>query len=128
MPAELPPRADIAEPVAVSLHFSAHCKRTLMLHKTSRLKGFHLHATDGEIGHVEDFLVDPAWKVCYLVVDTSNWIGGKSVLIAPSAIDTIDAEGQEIRVRMTRKEIEQSPPMDSANIELIETLPPVMLL
>ena len=52
-----------------------------MLHKTSRLKGFHLHATDGEIGHVDDFLVDPAWKVAYLVVDTSNWIGGKSVLV-----------------------------------------------
>ena len=55
-----------------------------MLHKTSYLKGFHLHATDGEIGHVDDFLVDPGWNVRYLVVDTSNWIGGKSVLIAPS--------------------------------------------
>jgi hypothetical protein len=99
-----------------------------MLHKTSRLKGFHLHATDGEIGHVDDFLVDTAWRVCYLVVDTSNWFGGKSVLIAPSAIDTVDAEAQEIGVRLTRKEIEQSPPIDSADIELIETLPPVLIL
>ena len=57
-----------------------------MLHKTSRLKGFHLHASDGEIGHVDDFLVDPAWKVAYLVVDTSNWVGGKSVLVSPTAI------------------------------------------
>ena len=99
-----------------------------MLHKTSRLRGFHIHCTDGEIGHVDDFLVDPTWKVTYLVIDTSNWIGGKSVLIAPSAIDTVDVENQEIRVRLTRKEIEQSPPVDSANIELIETLPPVMIL
>jgi hypothetical protein len=99
-----------------------------MLHKTSRLRGFHIQGTDGEIGHVDDFLVDATWKVCYLVIDTSNWIGGKSVLIAPSAIDTIDVEAQEIRVRLTRKEIEKSPPVDSANIELIETLPPVMIL
>jgi len=99
-----------------------------MLHKTSRLRGFHIHATDGEIGHVDDFLVDPAWRVCYLVVDTSNWIGGKSVLIAPSAIDAVDAESQKIRVRLTRKEIEKSPSVDSADIELIETLPPVMIL
>ena len=98
-----------------------------MLHKTSRLKGFHLHATDGEIGHVDDFLVDPTWKVAYLVVDTSNWIGGKSVLIAPTAIENVDVEKQEIRVRLTRKEIEQSPSVDTADIELIETLPSVLI-
>ena len=99
-----------------------------MLHKTSRLKGFHLHASDGEIGHVDDFLVDPSWKVAYLVVDTSNWVGGKSVLVSPTAIANIDVEKQEIRVRLTRKEIEKSPSIDSADIELIETLPQVLIL
>jgi len=99
-----------------------------MLHKTSKLKGFHLHATDGEIGHVDDFLVDPAWKVAYLVVDTSNWVGGKSVLVSPSAIINIDVEAAEIRVRLTRKEIENSPSVETADIELIETLPPVLIL
>ena len=99
-----------------------------MLHKTSRLKGFHLHASDGEIGHVDDFLVDPSWKVAYLVVDTSNWVGGKSVLVSPTAIANIDVEKQEIRVRLTRKEIEKSPSIDSVDIELIETLPPVLIL
>jgi PRC-barrel domain protein len=99
-----------------------------MLHKTSRLKGFHLHASDGEIGHVDDFLVDPSWKVAYVVVDTSNWVGGKSVLVSPTAIANIDVEKQEIRVRLTRKEIEKSPSIDTADIELIETLPPVLIL
>ena len=99
-----------------------------MLHKTSRLKGFHLHASDGEIGHVDDFLVDPSWKVAYLVVDTSNWVGGKSVLVSPTAIANVDVEKKEIRVRLTRKEIEKSPSIDSADIELIETLPQVLIL
>lgn len=99
-----------------------------MLHKTSRLKGFHLHATDGEIGHVDDFLVDPSWKVAYLVVDTSNWVGGRSVLVSPTSVVKIDVETQEIQVRLTRKEIEQSPSVDSADIELIETLPPVLII
>jgi len=99
-----------------------------MLHKTSRLKGFHLHASDGEIGHVDDFLVDPSWKVAYVVVDTSNWVGGKSVLVSPTAIANVDVEKQEIRVRLTRKEIEKSPSIDTADIELIETLPPVLIL
>jgi hypothetical protein len=99
-----------------------------MLHKTSRLKGFHLHASDGEIGHVDDFLVDPSWKVAYLVIDTSNWLGGKSVLVSPSAIVKIDVESQQVRVRLTRKEIEQSPSIDTADIELIETLPTVLIM
>lgn len=99
-----------------------------MLHKTSRLKGFHLHASDGEIGHVDDFLVDPAWKVAYLVVDTSNWVGGRSVLVSPTAIASIDVEKREIRARLTRKEIENSPSIDTADIELIETLPQVLIL
>jgi hypothetical protein len=99
-----------------------------MLHKTSRLKGYYLHATDGEIGHVDDFLVDPAWKVAYLVVDTSNFVGGKSVLVSPSAITKIDVERQEIRVQLSRKEIQESPSIDTANIELVETLPTVLIM
>jgi hypothetical protein len=99
-----------------------------MLHKTSRLLGFHLHATDGEIGHVDDFLIDPNWAVSHLVVDTSNWIGGRSVLITPAAIESIDVESQEIRVKLTREQIERSPSVDTADIELIETLPPVLII
>ena len=99
-----------------------------MLHKTSRLKGFHLHATDGEIGHVEDFLVDPAWKVAYLVIDTSNFVGGRSVLVSPSAITKIDVEAQEMRVRLSKKEIQDSPSIETADIELIETLPPILIM
>jgi hypothetical protein len=99
-----------------------------MLHKASYLKGFHLHATDGEIGHVDDFLVDAGWNIRYLVVDTSNWIGGKSVLIAPAAIEKIDVEGQEIRVKLTRAQIQESPSVESADIELIETMPPVLIM
>ena len=57
-----------------------------MLHRLSRLRGCHIHAIDGEIGHVDDVLVDErTLAVQYLVVDTSNWIGGKWVAISPSA-------------------------------------------
>jgi sporulation protein YlmC with PRC-barrel domain len=93
---------------------------------TSKMRGFHIVATDGEIGHVDDFLVDPeSWAIRYLVVDTSNWIGGKSVLIASSVVRVIDSPDREIRVTMTRAEIERSPSIETADIELIETLPSV---
>ncbi len=100
-----------------------------MLHRTSKVRGFHILATDGEIGHVDDFLFEEgSWTLRYLVVDTSNWIGGKSVLIASAMIESIDAPGEVIRVRMTRDQVERSPSMASVDIELIETLPSVWVL
>jgi hypothetical protein len=86
------------------------------------MRGFHVHATDGGIGHVDEFLVDESWKVRYLVVDTSNWIGGKSVIIPSSAVEKVNSPDKTIRLRLTRAEVEGSPLVDAADIELIETL------
>ena len=100
-----------------------------MLHKTSKMQGFHIHATDGEIGHVEEFLVDEnSWSVKYLVVDTGNWIGGRSVLISSAVVERIDSPNEEIRVKLSRQQIEASPSVETAEIELVETLPSVWIL
>jgi PRC-barrel domain protein len=99
-----------------------------MLHKTNYMRGFHILATDGEIGHVDDFLVNEDWTVRYLVVDTSNWLGGKWVLISTAVLEKIDSPAKQIRVRLTRDEIWHSPTVDKANIELIETLPSLVII
>src|SRR5688500_15169020 len=80
-----------------------------MLHKTTYMHGFHVQATDGAIGHVDDFLFDEAWLVRYLVVDTSNWLGGKSVLIRPSAVEKVVSPEKTILLNLTRAEVEHSP-------------------
>jgi hypothetical protein len=77
-----------------------------VLHKTSELRGYHILATDGEIGHVDDFLIDEGgWTLRYLVVDTSNWIGGRSVLISATALERIDSPAKKIHVNLTREAI-----------------------
>jgi hypothetical protein len=98
-----------------------------MLHKTSKMRGYHLYATDGEIGHVDDFLIDEDWTVRYLVADTSNFIGGKMVLISSANIESIDSPEKMIRVNLTREQIKQGPSVESAEIELVETLPPTII-
>ena len=98
-----------------------------MLHKTTKIQGYHLFATDGEIGHVDDFLIDEDWTVPYLVVDTSNWIGGKWVLIPSAAVEYVDSPKKIIRVNLSREEIKHGPSVDTADIELIETLPPTII-
>ncbi len=99
-----------------------------MLHMLSKVKGFHIRATDADAGHVDDFLVDEGMNIRHLVVDTSNWPGGKSVLLAPTSIEKIDSPHKEIRVKLSRDQIANSPSLDSAEIELIETLPPFAII
>jgi hypothetical protein len=100
-----------------------------VLHKIDKIRGFHILAADGEIGHVDEFLVDERdWSVRYLVVDTSNWIGGRSVLISGAVVDAIASPIRTIRVRLTRDEIKRGPSVDTADIETIETLPAVWIM
>ena len=100
-----------------------------MLHKAQKMVGYHIVARDGEIGHVDELLFDEAsWTVRYLVVDTSNWVGGKSVLINTSAVEELDSPGKQIRVRLSRDQIKEGPSVDDANIELIETQPSIWII
>ena len=94
-----------------------------MLHKTSKVRGYHLHASDGEIGHVDDFLFDEQWRVAYLVVDTSNWLGGRWVLVSTGFITRIDSPNKAIHLNLDREKIRTGPRVDDVNIELVETLP-----
>ncbi len=56
--------------------------------------GYHVQATDGAIGHVENFLIDDeTWVTRYLVVDTRNWWFGQHVLISPHAVREVVGRG-----------------------------------
>jgi hypothetical protein len=99
----------------------------LMLHKTTYMRGFHIQATDGGIGHVDDFLVDECWNVRYLVVDTSNWLGGKSVIIPSTAIQEVNSPDKKILLKLTRAEVKACPDVETADITLIETLGPTIM-
>jgi sporulation protein YlmC with PRC-barrel domain len=78
---------------------------------SAELVGYSLEAPDGEIGHVEDFLVDDeSWAIADMVVDTRKWFpGGKRVLVPPTAVAAIDRPAKKVRVRLTRDEVRNSP-------------------
>ena len=85
------------------------------LRSSNAVIGHHIEATDGDIGHVEDLLVDDdTWAIRYLVVDTSNWWGGQHVLIAPKWIDEVSWPEAKVSVDLTRQSIKDAPPYDSA--------------
>lgn len=72
-------------------------------------------AVDGAIGDVEDvYFDDQSWTVRYLVVDTGGWLSGRQVLLSPHAIERLDAVGQRVVTRLSRRQVEESPPVDTA--------------
>jgi uncharacterized protein YrrD len=90
-----------------------------MLQNIKQLYGKKLGASDGDIGHVKDFYFDDkTWAVRYLVADTGSWLTGRQVLLPPHAFGThafgrSDADANVLRVNLTRKQIENSPSIDS---------------
>lgn len=80
------------------------------LRSTREVKGYHIHATDGQIGHVEDFIAgDEDWVVRYLVVDTRNWLRGRSVLVSPEWIQKVSWDEQQVYVDAGKKIVKECP-------------------
>ena len=77
--------------------------------------GYGIQATDGELGHLDNFLVDDQnWAIRYAVVDTSNWWFGRKVLVAPEWIAAVEWPDRKVLVKMPRHWVKSAPPLDPA--------------
>jgi hypothetical protein len=80
-----------------------------MLRPIRELGTYRLHATDGDIGHLEQFYFDDRdWKIKYFVVDIGTWLHGKRVLMSPSAIIGVDASTKTINAAFTKQQVQES--------------------
>jgi hypothetical protein len=85
----------------------------LHLRSGNAVMRYYVHASDGDIGHVQGLLVDEnSWAIRYLIVDTSNWWLGHQVLIAPEWIDQVSWAESTVSVGLTRQSIKDSPAYD----------------
>ena len=83
------------------------------LRSEKEVEGYHISAVDGEIGHVEDHIVDTDdWTIRYLIVDTRNWLPGKNVILSPDWVTQVDWEQRRISVNLTREQVRNSPGYD----------------
>jgi uncharacterized protein YrrD len=95
------------EPTGAGRHDNPH------LRSSRQVTGYSIHATNGEIGHVEDFIVDDKnWALCYLVVETGNWLVGKKVIIPPSWIRSVNWDEASVDIDRTRESVKNSPDVD----------------
>ncbi|WP_420475350.1 PRC-barrel domain-containing protein [Noviherbaspirillum sp. ST9] len=86
------------------------------LRSCSEVVGYHIHATDKQIGHVEDFLFDRVdWSIQLMAVDTRKWLLGKHVLVSPHQIERVSWEDRTVFVNVSKDQIEHSPEYDEAH-------------
>ena len=77
--------------------------------------GYHIVASDGEIGHVQGFVLDDeTWAIRYMEVATRNWLPGKTVLVAPSWIQRVSWSDSTVYVALSRDAIQTGPEFDKS--------------
>jgi hypothetical protein len=85
-----------------------------MLRSMSGLENYAIGATDGSIGHVEDFYFDDAaWAIRYLVVKTGAWLAGRRVLISAIAVGKPNWTERVLPVEITKAQVKNSPDIDT---------------
>ncbi len=91
----------------------------LHLRSVKEVDGYKIVARDGELGHVEDFVVDgDRWLLTHVIVDTRNWLPGRKVVLPVKTILAVDWAAREVEINLTRSEIEDAPEYDEEGGEL----------
>jgi PRC-barrel domain len=84
------------------------------LRSCNAMTGYHLHANDGEIGHVQGFLVDDhSWSIRFVIVNSSNWWLGHHVLVSPKWIRDANWSQLKLTVNLDRQAIKDAPAYES---------------
>lgn len=84
------------------------------LRSAKEVAGYHVAATDGDIGHIEDFILDgEEWIIRYVVVDTRNWLPGKKVLVSPEWFEAVSWADRKVFIDMDKDRVRNSPPYDA---------------
>lgn len=87
------------------------------LRSTNDVIGHHIRALDGDVGHVEDFIIDEeTWSIRYLVVTTKNWGNGKHLLVSPQWIKRVSWEESKVFVNQTVDSLKKSPEYNSETL------------
>jgi len=90
-----------------------HAHDNSHLRSTHEVTGYDIHATDGDIGAVNDFIIDDTiWEINSLIVETGNSFSGKKVLFSPDRIKEINWKTGAVIIDTTIAHVKSSPKYD----------------
>jgi hypothetical protein len=99
-----PPPATLDDPDVDTAAFQPH------LRSADTVMRYYIHARDGDLGHVADFLLDAeSWMIRYMAVDTRNWLPGRKVLVSPQWIEDISWSENQVTLDLIKQQIKAAP-------------------
>jgi uncharacterized protein YrrD len=111
------PVRDPVDPVVHELAVRETERADPHLRSAHEVIGYYVHATDGDIGHVEDLLADARLSMLRaIVIDTRNWLPGRTVVVPVARMQEVNWYEQRIETDLTRRQIEDSPEFDPARM------------
>jgi sporulation protein YlmC with PRC-barrel domain len=83
------------------------------LRSAQAMTGYHVRAVDGEIGQVEDFLVETeSWAIRYVVVRSGHRLDGHHVLVSPEWVTRVSWEGRRLETDLSHEALRDAPGYD----------------
>lgn len=94
----------------------SHANDDPLLRSSERVSGYHIHATDGDIGHVKDFILDDkTWEITDLLIDTHNWIGGHKVLMPVRHVKEIQWANFKVMLDVSKEYLKECEPFNESS-------------
>lgn len=89
-----------------------------ILRSFHEVKGYHIKAIDGKIGHIEDIIIDDRnWQIVYAIIDTSNWLPwSKKVMIPIDHMEKICYTRREVEIHLKTGAIKDAPEYPHADM------------
>ena len=85
------------------------------LRSVQEVTGYHIQATDGSVGHIEDFVIDnESWAIGSIVVDTRNWLPGRKVTIDSTSIVEILWSDSVVRIDLDIEHVKEAPELEES--------------
>jgi uncharacterized protein YrrD len=80
------------------------------LRSAKEVRGYRLLATDGQVGHIDNFLMDSTtWAIRYMAINTGGWLKRHEVLFIPKLVDRVIWADAAINVNTSKELLETAP-------------------
>jgi len=85
------------------------------LHDSETVTGYRIAAANGDIGHVDGFLMDDGvWQIRYIEVATWDWWPGGRVLVSPAWVIRVSWADSKVYIGLSQEAIRNGPEYDDS--------------
>lgn len=83
------------------------------LRSTTEVTGYHIQCMEGQLGHVEDLILDTDdWKIRHVIVDTRNWLPGRKVMLPVDWMTHFSWSDRTAHIDLTQEQVKNAPEYD----------------